>query len=120
MGQRLAENAPRHHQFQWVKAICEQRASAHNTDWENGRAIFVARINEVIKTVPEGGSLTVLVRSVDGLTTSVPTLESFLEMWNGRVKLQIVFQCNTITAITDHPRLDAFRGLGSVMAFTGD
>jgi len=120
IGRRLAANAPRPHSFAWVKGVCETRQSHYNTNWAKGKAAFVTAINSVMETVPHDSSITVVSRGIDGLTSSNTAMKSFLEMWNGRVKLQIVFQYYLIIDTTDHPRLTPFRGLGLVIAFTGD
>jgi len=120
MGERLAANAPRPHTFSSINATFHKRGSTESTVWVGGKSALVKDIRALIEALPSDASLTVMIRAIDGFTSDVRSFQRFLEYCKDKVKLQVVFQYYNVCAMTDHSRLVPFRGLGSVMAFTGD
>ncbi|EON65917.1 hypothetical protein W97_05159 [Coniosporium apollinis CBS 100218] len=54
MGQRHAENTPRHRQGTWVKVPCQIRHSSDDASWDRSPAVFITTINDLTEAVLDG------------------------------------------------------------------
>lgn len=95
--ERLAQ--PSGHQFQGMSSTAHKRHSSEYTEFFDvaNMRIPVPIVDDIrdyiFNVVPEGASLTILLRSLDGLPTSEITFRSFLKMLlNCKRKVNLIFQ----------------------------
>ncbi|KAF2137303.1 uncharacterized protein K452DRAFT_341282 [Aplosporella prunicola CBS 121167] len=115
LGRRLGENAYHPRQFQQVIGTFGVQTSGDTVRWEGAPGGFETEIRNAIMGLLKGCNLTVLIRSIDGLTSNGEVFWNFVDFFSRHVKLQILWQCSIVCEETDHPRLVGYRGLGSVL-----
>ncbi|KAL6705648.1 hypothetical protein ACN47E_006595 [Coniothyrium glycines] len=117
LAQRLAQNCPAPVTFSSVESICVSWHSDVNTDWTKGERAASAYVKTIRgwfeRPQIRGSKVTVLVRAIDGITTSARAWKSFLEMVErNEVDAQLIFQYNKVCDEIRPLELRNFMGLG--------
>ena len=82
---------------------------------------MVTDIKGFFNKVPRGAEVTVLLRCLDGLIVHRGSFNDFIRLIvdDCSLELLLIFQIYKYTTPLYYPRMVPYRGLGSVMAFTG-
>jgi hypothetical protein len=91
IGQRLCNNAPTPFQFATIEATCHKQLSNHYLDWsgeKRNQAGMVSAHQAFLKLLPAGSEVTICIRSLDGLTTNIDSLWTFVQLTHKKYRLK--------------------------------
>ncbi|KAH3972637.1 hypothetical protein HBI04_144180 [Parastagonospora nodorum] len=94
VAERLASNCPNPVQFEAIHSYCGTRHSGYTTDWEKvgGASAFVKDIRRILESLKDR-KVTILVRTVDGISTNPQSIQGFLNLVKRcRIDAQLIFQ----------------------------
>jgi hypothetical protein len=124
LGERLESNAPVSVKWSVLEATWHKYLSNRDLQWRDKKpswAGMVEDIREFFLKIPKGSEVTVCIRSLDGLVLHIGSFFNFIAMItkDRGLKALVVFQIYKYNQDSYHPRMVPFRGLGSVIPFTG-
>lgn len=128
LGQRLGQNAPGGPTtWDTLEPTWHKMLSSSNLRWRDNKpswATMVTDIRSFFHRVKKAGAkaVTVCIRSLDGLVVEIESIFDFVTMItkDRGLKLLPIWQIYKYDADSWYPRMIPYRGLGSVMSFTGE
>jgi hypothetical protein len=120
LAERLASNCPTPVQFSDVQSYCGVRRSGDTTDWSKKSTSASAFVNDIRAKIrlARNQKLTILFRSIDGLTTNHKAFKSFLRFVKScNIDAQLIFQWVKVCDSIRPTVLRNFRGIGGTADF---
>ncbi|KAF2131372.1 hypothetical protein P153DRAFT_383483 [Dothidotthia symphoricarpi CBS 119687] len=119
LARRLVENCPERHTFTDVTAVRLVSRTVEGPSFLRASNKYTRAIRAYFEDpARRGKKVTLLIRGLDGLVTSMTSMESLLIFLKSvQVQAQFIFQFNKVTDMTRPNNIRNYRGLGGIIVF---